>query len=230
MKKINQLPRVLSGVFAGFEVLTMLGALILAVLAYVPSVTPPGLFLNLPVGVVPEAGAIRLKSASEPAEVVTVRDLQGTLYFEAESGGDGLAARFKHFGLPMVLLYLAFGAVIFDLLRRLFRNVARRESFTARNIRLVHVLGGAMVVFSLLSGGMQAWSSSQMVSYLNQRAIAAGNPIRFETASNAKLDLNGRRMAIPIDGTGILAGLLVLALGEVFRQGLALKQENDLTI
>lgn len=231
MEKINHLPKVLSGMFAAFEILTLLGAVILAVWAFIPSTTPSGFQLELPrVGLVPEAGALRLQSASAPAEVVTVRDLQGALMVDAGSGSDGLASRFIHFGLPMVLLYLAFGAVTFDLLRRLFRNVAQRESFTARNIRLVHVLGGAIIVFSLLSGVMQQWSSSQVVAYLNARAAVAGNPMHFETISNLKLDLDGRRIAVSIHGTGILAGLLVLALGEVFRQGLVLKQENDLTV
>lgn len=130
----------------------------------------------------------------------------------------------------MVLVELVFGAALLDLLRRLFRNVARGESFTARNIRLVHVLGISILAFTLLSGAMQAWYSSQIVAYLNQHAAVEGGHMSFASASSGGLVVNGRHFDIPFSGRGILTGLLVLALGEVFRQGLVLKQENDLTI
>jgi hypothetical protein len=44
------------------------------------------------------------------------------------------------------------------------------------------------------------------------------------------LDHDGNRLGLSLDVQQILTGLLIVAIGEVFRQGLLLKKENELTI
>jgi hypothetical protein len=48
--------------------------------------------------------------------------------------------------------------------------------------------------------------------------------------ANSIIVLSSDQFDIPRSWGGILTGLLILSLGEVFRQGLALKQDNELTI
>ena len=53
----------------------------------------------------------------------------------------------KHYGLPLWLLHVMFLAALFELLRRLFRNVGRGDSFSPGTIRLVQAVAGSDRVF-----------------------------------------------------------------------------------
>jgi hypothetical protein len=119
---------------------------------------------------------------------------------------------------PFILGILCTGAtsvVILDLFRRMLGSVAKREVFTAENIRNVNRLGllfiGASIAKLLLTG----WLVTRFVAFvaLSQMHGSAALKSFFEG-----------------DGSGIGIGLMIIVLAEVFRQGLALKEENQLTI
>ncbi len=122
-----------------------------------------------------------------------------------------------------------FFIVVFELLRRLFRNVGRGESFTLPTLRLVQILGVSLLVYSIVSAIADAWFAHAMYAYLVQNAQIAvsGSPLHLPVSHNVQITMgNDFPFGTPI----FFSGLLVLALSEVFRQGLALRSENDLTV
>jgi hypothetical protein len=152
--------------------------------------------------------------------------MRGNVHVQVNDA-NGLFEVIKHHGLPLALMFTVFYAVLFDLLRRVFRNVVRGDSFTTNTLRLVQVVGLALVVFSFVSAAAEGWFYFALTDYLTHHASAtlAGSPV----ALSSKM-LNSDSEGGGLFNSLFLTGLLVLALSEVFRQGLVLKNENDLTV
>ena len=79
----------------------------------------------------------------------------------------------KGYGLPIILINAVFFAALFELLRRLFRNVGRGDSFTPQSVRLVQIIGGALIVFSLISAVGESWFAHAMYAYLTEHTQIA---------------------------------------------------------
>ena len=139
----------------------------------------------------------------------------------------GAIEELKSYGLPVMFIFAVFAAAIFELLRRLFRNVGRGESFTAQNVRLVQIIGAALIFYSFVSGVGESWFAQGMWSYLTEhmQIAVSGAPVALPPAVG--LPPFGR---FPFRSPPFYCGLLVLALAEVFRQGLVLKRDSDLTV
>jgi hypothetical protein len=164
-------------------------------------------------------------------ELYLVR-LQGKLSLKNATEEDGLLwlARWTHVIssiAPSVLLL-----VVFEFLRRLCRNIERREVFTDENFGLVRRLGGIIVALTLISSAVHAWKAYRIERYLREHvsfegisSLTATSPL---TGKEAFIDSVTRN--VHLDFSLLLTGLLVLVLAEVFRQGVALKQESDLTV
>lgn len=135
---------------------------------------------------------------------------------------------FKAYGLPVLLIYALFLTALFELLRRLFRNVGRGESFTAQSVRLVQIVGGSLIVYSLVSAVGESWFAYAMYGHLAEHTEIAISGTLVQLPPAERPPLFG--FDAPIFSSGFLAGLLVLALSEVFRQGLALQRDSDLTV
>ena len=141
----------------------------------------------------------------------------------------GIITMFKRYGLPLLFTYALFLAALFDLLRRLFQNVGRGESFTWQSVRLVQIVGASLIVFAFVSTIAESWFAHSMYSYLSQHTeiIVSGTRVRLPPPTANPVP-SGHWL--PLGEATFWCGLLVLALAEVFRQGLALRQENELTI
>jgi hypothetical protein len=93
----------------------------------------------------------------------------------------------------------------------------------------VQILGVSLIAYSLVSAFAEAWFVHAMYSYVVQNAqiTISGSPVHLPQSHGMRISV-GRDFPF---GTPIFfSGLLVLALSEVFRQGLTLKRENDLTV
>jgi len=92
----------------------------------------------------------------------------------------------------------------------------------------VQIVGGALIVFSLVTAIAESWFAYTMYDYLVQHAqiLISGTPVQPPPAQRPPWLGNG----FPLHRPALFAGLLVLALAEVFRQGLALQRDNDLTV
>ena len=232
MTNTSWLPKFLRWMFTVFAFFTALGALALLILLAIDPKLPPGLHFG-------------------PHEAM-INGIPGTIWFRnstlaltALRGGvsvilqntDGLIELLKHYGLPVLILSALFYTALFDLLRRLFRNVGRGESFTRQTVRLVQIIGVSLLVFSIISAFAEGLFHFALYSYLAQHAtiFVSGTAIHlpqlqdFTRSGHGEISFssgNGSVFGAPL----FFTGLLVLALSEVFRQGLGLKSEHDLTV
>jgi len=131
--------------------------------------------------------------------------------------------------LPLAILNVLFFTLLFDLLRRLFRNVGRGESFTRQSVRLVQIIGLSLLVFSVASAFAEAWFAHALYNYLADHAVVTISGTSLHLPATHHMSISGGHR-FPFGSSYFFSGLLVLALSEVFRQGLVLKTESDLTV
>jgi hypothetical protein len=232
MTNTNWLPKFLRWIFTIFAVFTALGALALLVLLVIDPTLPPGThFGPLAAKIEGFPGTITFRNST-----FTLNALRGGVSVIVQNT-DGLIDILKHYGLPLLILNALFFTALFDLLRRLFRNVGRGESFTPQTVRLVQIIGVSLLVFSLVSAVGEGWFHYSLFSYLAQHAtiIVSGTPIHLPSPhdfahGNEKISFNSGGDGTMFGSPLFFSGLLVLALSEVFRQGLVLKREHDLTV
>ncbi len=211
---MSWLPRVLRWVFGACTIFLGIGAVaILIVLAVDPKLPANTSF-----------GTAKMEVLGLPGTVFLENSTLG-----AQFAHDGLAVRVhdasglfevvKHAGLPVALLQIAFFMLLFELLRRLFRNVGRGESFTRPTLRLVQIIGFSLLVFSFLSAGAEAWFVTVLFDYLSHHTAVtvSGMAVRFPQAPEFHFGIGS---GFPFRSPLFFSGLLVLALSEVFRQDL----------
>ncbi len=223
------LPKLFRWVFTVLEGLLALGGLCIVVTILIH----PGLPPNAHFGPIQRdiGGQTATLSILPPPEggpsVVSVQAFNGNATMTVKQPAGLIDLLIGH-GLPLVLTYLLFLAVLFDLLRRLFRNVGRGDSFTPQSVRLVQIVGGVLIVFAMVASVIKAWYMRMIFSYLLQHTDIAisGTPVQLPKVGPEQMHFGHW----PFGDGMFWSGLLVLALAEVFRQGLALKREHDLTV
>jgi hypothetical protein len=164
-----------------------------------------------------DASTLQLKSpAIAPGKIRFV----GTMYvfLNPEYSRDFLKAMGVPRGVSMLTGGVLFWAIA-DLYRRMFRSVERRDVFTATNVRRMRWIGCLLILSGILMKLMVSWQATAEVAFARSNLATEG--ISY----------------FPAFGVGvgqcihsIIAGLIVLALAEVFNQGILLKQDNDLTV
>jgi hypothetical protein len=147
---------------------------------------------------------------------VVIDALEGSFTFPNSANASEILAPVKW---PCICNILSTGVItiaILELLGRMFRKVEEGEIFTKRSIRHAQMIGFLFLASSLCKGGMAGWLKSAMGAVVLQH-VPTGT-IYLNTSANGDF------------GPGLVTGLVILALAEVFRQGLVLKEENALTI
>jgi len=233
MRTRSKLPRFFHHLFAVLEVLPLIaGVIVCGLVVALPRISHNAeLEVGLgDIGLAPESGALTAQAGDSKAETISIKNLRGTISVRNPDGGNGILDLTRWSILPLCLVYAGFITVLFDFLRRLFRNVERGESFTERSVHLVHKIGMTIIVFTFLSAAAATWHDHAVSNYLNQHATVQGLKMAFTVPHDNSFIFGSRQIEFHFSWMGILTGLLVLSLGEVFRQGLALKEENELTI
>jgi len=228
MTAVSVLPKLFRWLFTALELLALLAAVGVCIALLIDPRLPAGAhFGPMKVDFLGQPGSVALRAVNGDSDF-TVTALQGSVALLVEKAG-GLIEVLKHYGLPLILLNTVFLTVLFDLLRRLFRNVGRGESFTWQSIYLVQIVGGWLIVFSLLSAVAESWFSHAVITYVAQHAAVTISGTQIHLPAPGHMAFPGAH-GFPFGSPIFYSGLLVLALSEVFRQGLALKNENDLTV
>jgi Protein of unknown function (DUF2975) len=228
MTKTNWLPKFLRWVFTIFTAFMILATIAICLVIVINPTLPPGTQIGpFEVDMMGQPGSVVLR-ADHGESTFAVSALRGNMTMSVGQAG-GLIEVLKHYGLPVILLSTIYFALLFDLLRRLFRNVGRGDSFTQQSLRLVQTIGVSLLVFSLLSAVAESWFSRELLTYLAQHTAVSisGTALHFPVPEGTVISGGG---GSPFGSPYFFSGLLVLALSEVFRQGLALKSENDLTV
>ena len=224
----NALPKAFRWIFTILVGLCVLGAVAVTAAILIDPRLPAGTHLGpITIDVLGQPGTFLLRGVNGDFDL-SISALRGNLALLVQRAG-GLIEVLKHYGLPLTLMNMIFFAVLFDLLRRLFRNVGRSDSFTPQTIRLLQYLGGSLLVFSVASAFAEHWFAQAAFAYFAQHAVVtvSGTELRLPIPHGRMFPHIG---GFPFDSPLFFSGLLVLALSEVFRQGLALKNENDLTV
>ena len=169
------LPKLFRWVFTGLAVLTALAAVVLiAVILVDPTLPPDARFGPVHGNLMGQPATLALKpdarGQGEPA--LSARAFNGNVTMTVDKPA-GAIELLKRYGLPLLLIYAVFFAALFELLRRLFRNVGRGESFTPQSVRLVQVVGGALIAFSLISAVGESWFAHAMYAYLTEHTQIA---------------------------------------------------------
>jgi hypothetical protein len=222
MANTRWLSKVLKWAFGAFAILMMVVAVVIAVVMVVDPQLPHDAM----------AGPVNVQVFGQPGTFV----LQNSQFAAALAKGGvqirvddahGLVEVVKHTGLPVALLTVLYFMLLFGLMRRLFANVGRGESFTHQSVRLVQLIGFSLLVYSVVSALAEGWFEYSVVNFLSHHAT-------FEVSGAAFRLPQSEHLNFQFGGSGgspyFFTGLLVLALSEVFRQGLALKNDADLTI
>jgi hypothetical protein len=159
-------------------------------------------------------GPLHLKSSTNAGSAVAyLRPTEGLLtILQPEKAAEALAFIRWPF-LLSISCSCILSAAILELFRRLLKSINSRVVFTHANIRNVNGIGIILIASCIAKNVAVAWMVHRMTSF------AAGLPLEAPLESSSYGS-----------GAGIAAGLLVLALAEVFRQGLVLREENALTI
>jgi len=224
MASVSVLPRLFGWLFTALEVLCVIAAIGIA-LTYVidPRLPPQTQFGPHDIDFAGQPGTVALTPTNNDTDF-TVTAFRGSIVVLVAQAG-GLIEVAKRYGLPALLISTVFFVVLFDLLRRLFRNVSRGNSFTRQSVFFVQLVGASLIVYSIVSAYAKGLFASAMLMYLSQHAVVtvSGTPLHLPAP-------DGIGSGFHFDGSALFAGLLVLAISEVFRQGLTLKSEHDLTV
>jgi len=134
-----------------------------------------------------------------------------------------------------------------ELFRRMFRSVERREVFTVRNIGRVQKIGLLVIGLTLVSALFERTYGGRVWEFVSHNITTEGlatieqhlPPTQGMSAGTffvhgfmINIDEDGVMFGslIRIDFRGVLLGLGLISFGAALRQGLALKEENELTV
>ena len=110
--------------------------------------------------------------------------------------------------------------MLFGLLRKICDRFEHGEIFSEAILSSIRNLGLLLVGCSFADVALELWSNRWIGDYLVRSAAISGLDATLTTARNYISD--------PLDT--LVTGLLVLLVAEAFRQGLALKKENEFTV
>jgi hypothetical protein len=178
------------------------------------------------VSIQPRSGPVQLNSPTASPGSLVLTGLRGPFQADLLSSDTALISALRWTIFPSITVLIVFSWLLCSALRSVCANIERREVFSDTNLRLVRNVGVLLLVFSGASLLVQLFTGHVMDGYLAQHVTAsglenaAGSPLHFQLLPEARL---------PIE-PGFVMGLVVLLLSQAFRQGLALKTENDLTV
>lgn len=164
------------------------------------------------------------------AGAIEVSSWQGSLKLDLFSKDAQLVSAIRWTLLPSMAVILVFTWLLFTALRNICANIEKGEVFSEKNLRLVRSVGVILIGGSVAAALTRFWASWVMDAYLNQhvtlQGTQTGQPI-MGLAGVLHFNLPSELFST---SSGLITGLLVLVIAEAFRQGLNLKNENDLTV
>ncbi|MES2693914.1 MAG: DUF2975 domain-containing protein [Verrucomicrobiota bacterium] len=168
--------------------------------------------------------ALQVKGATAQTHPATIENLCAEVSVPPITDEDRGFLRKVGVLWPMVTFGLIF--LFCQWMWQLCRNVERGDVFSSTNLKLVRRMGALVIVEALLAAAFNLWKLGAVAAYVRDRVSFAGLEV---VASPADAFLF-HPAALHIDLDQIVIGLVILGLTEVFRQGLQLKQEADLTV
>lgn len=151
--------------------------------------------------------------------------LKGTLTVNRNTADKHLIAMIDWVFLPLTLLSFAFYYTLFGNLRAICSRIEEGEVFVEKNLRMIRNVGVLMIGYAILRQATEFITITILGSYLHYQVTGAEMQARIDLAGSLNFGVGANAA-----GANILTGVVVMLIGEVFRQGLLLKTENELTI
>lgn len=184
---------------------------------------------NVGIRLDPDAYVARV--GTNESGVVELKDVRATISTSDAAAGAAYFRTVRPAMLSLMLFTGVSGLLICDLFRRVFRQVANGESFTAANIKHVHRIGLLILVSTVAIALLEGWAGCSAAAFVREHVQVAGLKIDPKPESpGGGIGLTINDFVVNVSLTGIFAGLMILALGEAFRQGLQLKEDTELTV
>ena len=226
MKKIPSLPKTLRLLFGAAQLFIVLGASLMLVVLLAPLASPraanavialsySGLLLKT------SPNVLHLKTATSGPADIQVSELRADLELNLLSSDPQLANAVRAALLPELIFGAVASYFFLRLLRRLCHRIENGEVLSDANLRAVRHIGFYYLLFGLAYGALKFWADFKLGVYLVEHTTFSG--IKATLATYDWLEFS-------FFINDAFTGLLILLLSEAFRQGLALKQENDLTV
>jgi hypothetical protein len=117
------------------------------------------------------------------------------------------------FGIAVLCMGCA-GLVILELIRRMLKRVGSGEAFSGRNIQDMRRIAFTLIGSAILKAAALAWLIGSMGNYAAQHTA---DKFTFAVTSGRGLP-------------SLVVGLIILVLAEIFRQGLRLEEDAQLTV
>lgn len=237
MKLFNKLPKTLHSLFGFLRVMTMIMAVFWALTliynTWIQQHFGHDAKLIATVGEISlpnSQGKIGLGSDTASSGSLVLHSLRGTLQVDLASQDAALTSALRQAIIPPMAILIIFSFILFTALRNLCGNLACGQVFSEENLRLVRRIGTNLIVYCLISAGLEIWASHVLSGYFSQHVVLTGLQTSLPfSAGSGPLQFHVSAGLITTQG-GILIGCLVLVVAEAFRQGLNLKTENDLTV
>jgi hypothetical protein len=175
---------------------------------------------------------MRITRAGQPTAVALERASGDLAITEAASPSDPFLAIARSSIFVAKFVHGAFLVALFHLLWVLFKNLEIREVFSDRNLVLVRRLGLTLVTYAVVALAVDTWKGWRIGGYAAEHFTFEG--VKAFTPAGHIGGFSGLFDVLVhyghFDRSLFLTGLGVLVLAEVFRQGLALKHDADLTV
>jgi hypothetical protein len=227
MKKLLNLPANLRTLFSVLQLLAVIAGVLWIVgllFAFAPWTTKPGVRFLLPfadLSFKSPANSLHMQTPSSgPADIQLLR-LNSELNLNLNTTDPELATAIRWTLLPRSIAAVIATWLLMGLLKKLCARIEHGEIISEANLRSVRNLGFFLILYTLADALLQMWTIFKLGGYLTRHATITG--------ANLALDGSVHSLAhVSLDY--LVIGLLVLLIAEAFRQGLALKAENDLTV
>jgi len=205
----SRLPRVLMRLTDLTIVLLVLAAVLSVVVVVVSGSNGSDARLKVPVEFTPDRSTYELTSRAWGEGVI--ESAQGSAVFE--NPGPGL---FVGSAAAGIVIFIVPAFVVLLLLRRIFGTMAGGTPFVRENILRIRWIGWLMIIFGVLSQVVR-WG---LVLFVHGNVAATGLDVSLQIDQSL----------VQPDMTMVFMGLVVLALAEVFRHGVQLQTDSDLTV
>ena len=146
---------------------------------------------------------------------VNIQKVEAMVAFKGTARATEALGAFKWPAVLGELCAILAGLAFFEMVRRLLASAEKGDLFTAANVRMLRRIGFLMIALDLARFGAGALLMSRMNGFVAPY-FPGGTWILSNTVSG-KL-------------TGVISGVFILLLAEVFSEGLKFRKDSDLTI
>ena len=154
---------------------------------------------------------------------VALGNLRGDLRLDSLSRDPAVVATLRRTAFPTVFAMTLFGWFFFGYLRAVCANLERGEVFTDRSFQAIRGVGISLIVYGVVDAVLKLWASQVIADFIHGHV--ATSVLRL-----GAVQLRFSQMGYVSATTTVVSGAFVLLMSEAFRQGLAMKAENDLTV